>query len=82
VTEDGEKVTTLPGHSLKHGRLWILAVLALVLLAWHGFILYYASSHMALSAGVVTGIVVLIIIKHLGFLGPAFALFRRRWLKR
>ena len=82
MTEDGEKVTTLPGHSLKHGRLLILAVLALVLLAWHGFILYYASSHMALSAGVVTGIVVLIIIKHLGFLGPAFALFRRRWLKR
>ena len=77
MTEDGEKVTTLPGHSLKHGRLWILAVLALVLLAWHGFILYYASSHMALSAGIIAGTVVLIVIKHLGLLAPVFAFFRR-----
>ena len=73
---------TLTGHSLTRGRVWIVAVLAVVFIAVHGSILYYASSHMALSAGVVTGIVVLIIIKHLGFLGPAFALFRRRWLKR
>ena len=68
---------TLTGHKHTHGRLWIVAVLGLLLLAGHGFILYYASSHMVLSAGVVIGIVLLVVIKHLGLLGPAFALFRR-----
>jgi hypothetical protein len=68
---------TLIGHSLTRGRLWIVAVLALVLIVGHGFILYYASSHMALSAGVVAGVVFLFFTKHLGLFGPVFALFRR-----
>ena len=68
---------TLTGHNLTRGRVWIVAVLAVVLIAVHGSILYYASSHMALSAGIIAGTVVLIVIKHLGLLGPVFALFRR-----
>lgn len=68
---------TLTGHSLKQGRPWIMAVLALVLIAGHGSILYYASAHLALSAGLLVGIVVLVVINHLGLLGPAFELFRR-----
>ncbi|MGH9563832.1 MAG: hypothetical protein ACRD3S_20455 [Terracidiphilus sp.] len=75
-------MATLTGHSLKRGRLWMMAVLALVLIAVHGSILYYASSHLALSAGMVVGIVGLIVVKHLGLFGPAFALLRRRWRKR
>lgn len=73
---------TLSGHNLTRGRLWAVALLTLILIAGHGFILYYASSHMALSAGVVAGVVLLIVIKHLGALGPAFALLRRRLRKR
>ena len=53
---------TLTGHSLTRGRLWIVASLALVLIAGHGFILYYASSHMALSAGVGVGVFLLIVV--------------------
>jgi hypothetical protein len=68
---------TLTGHSLTRGRLWIVASLALVLIAGHGFILYYASSHMALSAGVGVGVFLLIVVKHLGLFGPTFALLRR-----
>lgn len=68
---------TLTGHNLTRGRVWIVAVLAVVLIAVHGSILYYASSHMALSAGIIAGTVVLIVIKHLGLLGPVLALFRR-----
>ena len=67
----------LTGHNLTRGRVWIVAVLAVVLIAVHGSILYYASSHMALSAGIIAGTVVLIVIKHLGLLGPVLALFRR-----
>ncbi len=59
-------------------RIWMLAVLAVMLIAGHGIILYYASSHLALSAGLVSGLILLIVIKHLGLLGPAYALFRRR----
>jgi hypothetical protein len=68
---------TLTGHSLTRGRVWIVAVLAVVFIAVHGSILYYASSHMALSAGIIAGTVVLIVIKHLGLLAPVFAFFRR-----
>ena len=65
------------GHRLTRGRLWLFAALAVVLVALHGSILYYASSHLALSVGFIAGIVLLIVIKHLGLLGPVFALFRR-----
>jgi hypothetical protein len=68
----------LTGHSFTRGRLLIVAILALVLIAGHGLILYSASKHVQLSAGLAAGVVLLIGIKHLGLLGPAFALVRRR----
>ena len=72
----------LTRHRFTRGRIWLIAVIALVLLAGHGFILYTASKHLALSAGLVGGVAVLIIVKHLGLLGPVFALFRRRRRQR
>jgi hypothetical protein len=72
----------LTGHRFTRGRIWLLAVIALVLIAGHGFILYTASKHLALSAGLIGGAALLIIIKHLGFVGPVFALFRRYRRKR
>ena len=68
---------TLTGQSLTRRRVWMAAGLAILLIAVHGSILYYASSHMALSAGIIAGTVVLIVIKHLGLLAPVFAFFRR-----
>ena len=67
------------GHSQPRWRVSVVAALAVILIAGHGVILYYASSHVALSAGLVSGVILLIVIKHLGLLGPAYALFRRRW---
>ena len=72
----------LTGHNLTRGRIWLIAVIALVLIAGHGVILYTAAKHLTLSAGLVGWIAVLIIVKHLGFLGPVFALFRRLPRKR
>jgi hypothetical protein len=66
----------LTGHRFTRRRIWLIAVIAFVLIAGHGVILYNASKHLALSAGLVGGIALVIIIKHLGFLGPVFALFR------
>ena len=70
----------------RHGRLraraWMLMVGVITLIAAHGVILYYFSSHMALSAAVVSGVIILVVIKHLGLLGPVYALFRRRARRR
>jgi membrane protein YdbS with pleckstrin-like domain len=70
------------GHRITRGRIWILAALALILIAGHGFILYSASKHLALSVGLLVAVALLVVIKHLGFLGPAIALLRRRRGKR
>jgi hypothetical protein len=72
----------MKGHALSHRRMWVLALLAILLIAGHGVILYYASSHLALSAGLISGVIVLIVIKHLGLLGPTYALLRRHWRRR
>lgn len=71
----------MTGHGPARGRLWALAALAIALAAGHGAILYYASSHVALSAGLMTGVALLVVLKHLGFLGPPLALFRRHGRK-
>ncbi len=51
-----------------------------VLAAVHGGILYYVWSHARLSLAVVSGVVLLMVIKHVGLLGPLFVLLRR-WFR-
>jgi len=65
-------------HLLARRRVWILPVLLVVLLAGHSVILYYGSSHRMLTAAVLSGAISLLVIKHVGLLGPVSALFRRR----
>jgi len=62
------------GRSLVH-RLILLAAVG-VFVAAHGAILYYLSSHATVS--IAAAVMILIVIKHLGILGPLFAWFRRR----
>ena len=65
-------------HSALRARAWMLVLGAFILIAGHGIILYYVTSHVALSGTVVSGAIILIVIKHLGLLAPVYALFRRR----
>jgi hypothetical protein len=59
-------------------RPWTLLVLVGVIgLVGHSAVLDYVLSHTALSA-TVAGVIVLIVIMHLGLFGPLYALFRRR----
>ena len=44
----------------------MLPVLVIVLLAGHGVVLYYASSHVKLSAAILSGAIILLVIKHAG----------------
>jgi membrane protein YdbS with pleckstrin-like domain len=64
-------------HRFVPKHVWIWAVLLIVLLAGHGLILYYVSSHLKLWAVALVGVVILLVIKHVGLLGPVYALFRR-----
>jgi membrane protein YdbS with pleckstrin-like domain len=67
----------MKGHSRLRARAWMLLAGAVILIAGHGIILYYFASHVALSAAVASGATVLVVIKHLGLLGPVNAMFRR-----
>jgi hypothetical protein len=64
-------------HIRLRKRVWVLPLLIVALLAGHA-ILYYVVSHKVLSAAVASGVIGLVVIKHLGLLGPFYALLRRR----
>lgn len=68
----------MKGHRRLLARGWILAAAVVLLIAGHGIILYHVSSHVALSVSIVAGVVILVVIKHLGLLSPLYVLFRRR----
>ena len=69
-------------HMKTHGRPrmrpWMLLVGVIGLVAGHSVVLYYVRSHMALSSAMVSGVIGLVVVKHLGLLRPVYARFRRR----
>ena len=71
----------MKGHRRLLTRTWMVPVAALMLIGGH-IVLPYFWAHTALSATVVPGVILLMVIKHLGLLavlfGPLRALFRRR----
>jgi hypothetical protein len=58
-------------------RLWLALAIGAVIVATHGVLLYYISSHMAVSTAFLTGVFVLVALKHLGLLGPFYAVLRK-----
>jgi high-affinity Fe2+/Pb2+ permease len=69
----------MKANSHRSRHLWVIAVLAGALIAGHGVVLYLFSSHFAASAAVTSVVVLLVILKHLGLLGGAYGLLRRKW---
>jgi len=65
------------GRSRLRARSWRVPLGVIILIAGHGIIVYYLSSHVALTAAAASGVIVLLVIKHLGLVGPVYALFRR-----
>lgn len=65
-------------HNLISTRPWLLLAAAAVLIATHALILRFALQHKGLSAAMVVGVIVLVVIMHLGLLSRLNALFRRR----
>lgn len=66
-------------HNRSLVRISLLLIAALTLVAGHGFVLYGLSSHSMLSAVAVSGLVIVVLIKHLGLLGSIYALIRRHF---
>jgi len=68
----------MKAHRFLHGRIWMLLTITAALIAGHAFFLYYLSSHFALSAAVVSGVIAVVVIKHVGLLGSLYGLLRPR----
>ncbi len=69
----------MKGHDFPRTRPWILLVpVGIIGIVVHSVVLYYVLSHRTVSAAVVSGIIALIAVKHLGLFGPLYALLRRR----
>ena len=64
-------------HGRALARPWMVAVGVVLLIAGHG-LLYRALSSMTLPVTIVSGVILMIAIKHLGLLGLLYARFRRR----
>ena len=65
------------GHRVPRGNLWLLGGLGLAL-SIHAVIAYRLWPHFGLPAGVLAGLVLLAILKHLGFAGILSTLRRKR----
>lgn len=61
-------------------RLLILAAAAVILMLGHGVFFYYAYPRLGLA--VVSGAMLLVLLKHVGLIGPAYGYFRRRRSRR
>ena len=59
-------------------RPWLLLAAAAVLIASHALILRFASQHKGLSSAMVAGVMLLVVMTHLGLLSRLYARFRRR----
>ena len=57
---------------------WLLAAAVLVVVALHGSVLLYVAEHAALSTSVLSGVILLVVIKHLGWFGALWAWLRAR----
>jgi hypothetical protein len=64
-------------HNLLRRRPWMLPVGVVALIAAHVIVVRYALPRAALSVAVVSGVVIVVVLKHVGLLGSLFALFRR-----
>jgi hypothetical protein len=65
------------GFRTRGSKRWILFAVAAILILAHGTILYYFASHITVSAGLLAGVIVLVVVKHFGLLVPLYTLFRR-----
>jgi hypothetical protein len=62
-------------------RPWTLIAVAVVLIAAHG-LAFYLLRYLALSATLASGLIILILVKHLGMFSSLYAVLRKRLQKK
>jgi hypothetical protein len=69
---------------MRHGSLprkvWVISALAMILIAGHTAVLFHVLSRMA--SGVLLGMVLLVLLKHVGVLGATYGFLKRRSRRR
>jgi hypothetical protein len=65
-------------HRQLFRQIWLPVFVVTALLAVHFIVLNFAWSRLALPTAVVVGAAILAVVKHLGLLGPLYAVWRRR----
>ena len=67
---------------MEHNRIlkrrWLLVAVAVALVASHALLLRFALQHKSLSAAMAAGLMLLVVLMHLGLLSRLHPLFRRR----
>ena len=66
-----------PGLRTRGSHRGVVFAVAVILIFAHGTIFYYVALHTTVSAALFAGVIVLVVVKHLGFLAPLYTLFRR-----
>jgi hypothetical protein len=66
------------GHGRLLTRTWLIPVAVIALIAAHAVGFRYLPSGTILSTALVSGLVILVVIKHVGLAGSVYAFFRRR----
>jgi len=69
----------MTGHNRTPTSRSLLLVLAVVLIFSHALVLRYALQHRSLSAAMAVGVVILVVMTHVGLLGRLYALLKRRF---
>jgi len=72
--------------SRKPRQLSLPAAIALpaigLLVAAHLFVVYKVSAHLTIPAGLLAGVAVVLLVKHLGLFGSIYALYRSRFRRQ
>jgi hypothetical protein len=80
VISDGFRqwMEVMTRHSRMLTRPWLLLTVTAVLIASHALVLRFALQHKRLSAAMVAGVMILVVMTHLGLLSRLYAIFRQR----
>lgn len=65
-------------HRFPAGAPVLVALVLVAAVAAHAGAWYFISHHLGLSGALVSGLIALAVVKHLGWIGGGYALFRRR----
>lgn len=65
-------------HGIPVGSTALAAIVLIVAVLAHAGVWYFISQHLSLSGAVASVLIALAVLKHLGWIGGAYALLRKR----